>query len=296
MLLGRHNKFLRSVWGMYALFCLMTWALNFTVYRYPGNDYGLTELQPFLLLFKLWIIGFGFSLFWGKEAQSVRFINEVLTAIFVFACLFWGATFIQYTPFPIVDRYLVAADHFFHLDVGMLVTGVHQRPFLNAFLNKIYFSLDSEIVLVLILMISARRYALLYEYYTYLMISALLGFAIYYLFPTTAPASVFSSPYFSESQHATGIKFNEIHHYLPPTTADGGLVSFPSFHVIWAWFSMYLVRCWRFLFIVLCFFNLCLVISCVVLGWHYWVDILGSVGVIGLTHWIYYRSKRNIHE
>jgi membrane-associated phospholipid phosphatase len=93
------------------------------------------------------------------------------------------------------------------------------------------------------------------------------------------------SLYFDQNQVSTGLKFNQIHHYISPTTREGGLISFPSFHVIIAWFSACLTRCWPKIFIVLLVYNSCLALSCFLLGWHYFIDIIGSAVIIGLAHY-----------
>ncbi|MDP1615421.1 MAG: phosphatase PAP2 family protein [Methylococcales bacterium] len=289
---------MRRIWVVYGAICLGAWLINALIYRYPGNPY--LEIAPAFVigLVQLALIAHGFYIYWGAEAQTVRLIREVLKWLLFFTFYFGGITFLQFTPFPVIDHYLVWIDSLLHVDVGNIVTQMHAYPGLWHFFNKIYYSLDIEIVLAPLLVIIFRRYIFLREYYAYLLISTAIGVGIYYFFPTVAPASMFSSPYFTPEQHATGIKFNEIHHYIVPSTAEGGMISFPSFHVIWAWFSMYLLRWFRWLFIVLFCFNTLLVLSCVLLGWHYLIDIFGSVAVIALTHWIYaqYVAKPTSHQ
>lgn len=65
------------------------------------------------------------------------------------------------------------------------------------------------------------------------------------------------------------------------------MISFPSFHVIWAWLCLYLVRQWRWVFILLLTMNFVLMVSCVLLGWHYCIDLAGSAVVIFLSHLLY---------
>lgn len=282
-----HEQFMKRIWVIYGAFSFSAWLINALIYHFPGNPY--LQLTPKFMIacVQLGFIAYGLNLYWGAEAQTVRLIQEISKWVLFFTFYFGGMVFLQYTPFPVIDQHLVWLDAILHVNVGYIVTQMHAYPGLWHFFNKIYYSLDIEIVLAPLLVMIFRRYIFLREYYAYLLISTAIGLGIYYFFPTTAPASVFSSPYFTAEQYATGIKFNELHHYIVPSTAEGGMVSFPSFHVIWAWFSMYLLRWFRWLFIVLFCFNTLLAMSCVLLGWHYLIDIFGSVAVIALTHWIY---------
>jgi membrane-associated phospholipid phosphatase len=116
--------------------------------------------------------------------------------------------------------------------------------------------------------------------------SLLIGFIVYYFFPTTAPASVLHSDYFIKEQLATGLKFTQIHQYIQPTTLDGGLIAFPSFHVIWAWLCLYLIRSWFVVFYVFLFINILLIFSCVMLGWHYFLDIILSFLILLFCHYL----------
>ena len=78
--------------------------------------------------------------------------------------------------------------------------------------------------------------------------TALIGFTFYYFFPTTAPASIVNSPFFSEG------------------LAVGFLILLPI--------------------------NGLLMASCLLLGWHYAIDILGAFLVIFLSHALCWKLKK----
>lgn len=271
--------------GLFTCLGLLALIINLNVYHYPILHY-VPEASIFTTCLFLSFISIGLSLYFDGQIYVSRFLLECVLGILFFNLLFWGVEKAQLTPFVPIDPLLMSWDQFFHVNVNDIVNAMHHWPVVNAGLKGVYEGLVLEMVLLPMIMMATRKYALLYEYYHLMLISATIGYVIYYFFPTTAPASVFDSPYFTAEQHATGIKFQELHHYLLPSTQAGGLIAFPSFHVIWAWFLVYMVRCWQNFFKVLSIINLCLVASCILLGWHYWVDILGSIGVIILTHWI----------
>ncbi len=100
------------------------------------------------------------------------------------------------------------------------------------------------------------------------------------------------SPFFTEAQRATGIKFTQIHAHTKPDTFKGGMIAFPSFHVIWAWLCAFLIRDWPIAFGLLFILNTVVMLSCVLLGWHYILDIFGSILVIILAHMIHQKRAK----
>ena len=65
------------------------------------------------------------------------------------------------------------------------------------------------------------------------------------------------------------------------------MISLPSFHINWAWLCVYLIRNWPIACSLLAMINIILVISTILLGWHYVIDILGSIVTIVLGHGLY---------
>ena len=151
-----------------------------------------------------------------------------------------------------------------------------------------YNTLPYQMSYIPMLIIASGRTKYIREYYFLFLISAIIGFSFYYFFPSTAPASIIKSNYFSTAQYATSLKFMQIHQHIQPTTIDGGMIALPSFHTIWAWFCLYLLRGWPVVFFIMLPVNLLLVASCVLLGWHYPMDILGGIVVILLSHGLYF--------
>jgi hypothetical protein len=278
-------QFLWITAALFILGCLSALYVNLTYYHFPGNEY-IPQLSILSTCIIFFLVAIGLKLQFDYENYFSRAFKELSMGLLIFTVIIGGAGIIQFTPYAPIDSLLVQSDQLLHVNVNSLVTWLHAWPTLKSILEVVYEGLCLELIAIPLLLILLRRYALLYQYYTLMFVSAIIGYGLYYFFPTIAPASIFGGEFFTADQHATGVKFYELHHYLQPSTQEGGLISFPSFHVIWAWFLVYLVRCWRSLFIVLSCWNSVLVLSCVLLGWHYAVDVLGSIGVILLTHWI----------
>lgn len=273
------------------LLAIFVIAINSCYFQYPGNYY--FPEHCWYLVFTLLLMYAGFVLQAGKDSQLAHCLLESIYFFFVMLLLALATTAAQFTPFTPIDSNLLAIESALHIHLEALIQWTHSHPGLKKSFDVIYDSLAYQMCYIPLLIIASRQFKLLREYYFLLMVSALIGFSWYYCFPTTAPASMLNSDLFSLAQKATGLKFTQIHQHIPPSTLDGGLVAFPSFHVIWAWFCVHLVRHWRGLYWLLLGYNIILAAACVLLGWHYTLDLIGSICVIMASHALYYFVTRS---
>ena len=274
------------------LFSATAFAINAFFYQYPGNSY----LPPFttFIAVALLLVYTGACLQFGINSKIPQILKEVIYFFLLILIISIATNAVQYTPFKPIDQYLVYFEEMFYIDFKAIITWTHANSNLKTIMGYIYNSLVQQMVFIPLLVIIAMRFRLMHEYYFLMLSSALIGFVFYYFFPTTGPASVIDSPYFYEVQKATGLKFHQIHNYIQPTTIEGGMIALPSFHIIWAWFCVYILKEWKIAFFILLFFNIGLTASCVLLGWHYPVDIIGSVLVIIISHSLYFFCRRSI--
>lgn len=266
-------------------------SVNYLYYQYPGNNY--FPLSSLFVGYTLTLMYFGFRLLFGPKHPCARMLEAVIQFFCVMAVVALATNAAQYTPFTPIDQYIVACEAFFHVHLSNILQWTATKPALQGILVCIYDSLPYQVAYLPLLLIALQRYATAQEYFFLLLISALLGFTFYYFFPTLAPASTIESPYFSAAQRATGLKFLQIHQHIPPSTIEGGMIALPSFHVIWAWFCVHLFREWRFVWWILLIINGLLVLSCVLLGWHYLLDVMGGLVIILLSHGLYCFALRN---
>lgn len=275
---------------IFLLSCLALF-LNFIIFQYIGNSYfppHTIELFSLTLLISL-----GCQLQFGKLHFSIQITRELVHFYLVMAVIALATTAIQFTPFNPIDAQLVSIEDKLNIPFIGLLNWTAQHPVFQYMLCIIYDTLPLQMTyLPLLIIFMCKDEAIIDEYYFLLLCSSLLGFGVYYFWPTTAPASNIFGPQFLEVQYATGIKFWEIHQGLQPSTNEGGLIAFPSFHVIWAWFCTYLIRPWPKAFYFLLSINCLLFSSCILLGWHYPLDLLGSFIIIVISH----RAYRLVHR
>lgn len=283
--------------------------INFFIFKFPGNNYFPpgTILIPVVLL--LAMLG-SYLLQSHSKSSFFQGIKECLYYFLVMSLIAFATNAVQYTPFEPIDKYLIAFERSISIDLINILNWAAQFPKLLVWLHLIYDTLPYQMSCLPILLILRRNppIAHLREYYFLLLITTLLGFSVYYFYPTLGPASSLASIpplteslpllkniHFLQAQYDTGIKFKEIHQHISPSTLEGGLIAFPSFHVIWAWLCLYLIRRLTFLFYMLLPVNLSLIIACVLLGWHYPIDLVGSFFLLIIAHSIYYLTN-NIYE
>lgn len=284
------KRCLITSWMAVFFLSLLLFVINFCYFRYQGIDY--FPKVTFSIGLSLVLILAGLKLQFQHATVLERIIRETLVYFLVMAVIALFTNAIQLTPFKPVDHFILNVENYFSINLIKLMDWTAQHKYFKNMLDISYKSIAIQMGYIPLVVIIGGQYIYAREFFCLLLISALIGFIFYYFFPTTAPASMLQSPYFSVEQHNTGIKFNKIHHYLLPTSSDGGLIALPSFHAIWAWYCVYLVRCWPIACALLLPFNVLLILSCVFLGWHYISDLFGSFIIILLTQYIYYYATR----
>lgn len=266
--------------------------VNYIYFQFPGNNYFPTDTAVPIIILVLLLIGT--YLQWGKASVIAQMAHELIYYFLVVCTLIYATNAVQYTPFTPIDEKIIAAENAWKIYIEKIVTWTLGHPYLIIFLTHTYDSIAYQMAVLPMIVISLQQFSYLREYLCLLLLTTLMGFLLYYFFPTVAPATAIKSAVFSLQQQATGIKFIQIHQHIPPSTLDGGMIAFPSFHTIWAWLCLYLARCRNWLFYPLLPINLILIVSCVLLGWHYLLDILGSFIVITVAHYIKYLTSTKI--
>ncbi len=261
------------------LLSVLSFDLNAQIFHYPGNTYFPDgNLQTSFLLSLIYL-----SIYYqtGWHSRLTQTLTLFVANYVVFAIFSMFANAAQFTPFQPIDQAIINMEPF---DLLPIVIWTKQHPVISSTLAFIYSSLNIEMLILPLLLVICLKKEHLYEYFILILMTAIIGFGFYYFYPTTGPASMMHSPYFADCQRATGIKFFEIHHHIPPSTREGGLIAFPSFHVIWAWLMVQVARPFRPLYWILLPYNALIVVACVMLGWHYFTDVFGSVLVLVMTH------------
>jgi membrane-associated phospholipid phosphatase len=202
------------------------------------------------------------------------------------------STGVQHTPFPLIDKYLVIIDQWMGFHTQALLNWTYAHPRLQSIFVYCYSSLGLELVFLPLIVAALGDKSAIQNYFLAFVISYIIGMTIYYFIPTAGPTVIFKNPHFLPEQHDTFLKFFEIHHRILLTTTEGGMIAFPSFHVLWACFMVYLCRHHKWLFFPILVLNIGIIASTVFLGWHYLTDVIGGILLaIGSIYWAHKISR-----
>jgi len=284
---------IQTVTLMICLFSIASLSANWFVYNFPGNNYIFhsSVINCLWLFFSFLILSYKLDV----KTISREDAKEYFIYIIVILLTAFGLNAIQYTPYAPIDQYIIKVEEYLHLDTLACIGWLQKHSTLIDAFDFIYRLIGFELFALPIIAILYKKYYYLYEYYFLLLITTLLGFIFYYFFPTTGPASIFLIPFFSEEQIATGLKFQELHHYQQPSTLAGGMIAMPSYHVIWAYLITYFTRFNPYVCFIAACINFLIIVSCVLLGWHYILDVIGSLFTVLIALWIKNRCRIQDH-
>ncbi len=282
--ISRIDRCLFFLYGVMLAIGLMGLAVNAVWTGYPGNNY-LPSVWYFLAPFVLFMLGVAY--YAHDISPRLAMFTRFYTLYFIFSfCLAVVLNGIQFSPLPTIDLWLVKWDQVMGIDTPALIAWTAHHPKIKLLFEIFYTAVSVELMLLpaLLALLQYKRH--LNEYLLLLCVVTIIGSLIYYFFPTAAPVSVFDSPYFLKLEQATVTKFQQIRHYIEPTTTQGGMVAFPSFHVIWSVICAYVLRKKWWLFVPIALINLGTIVATVMLGWHYLVDVIAGVIVAIIAIWI----------
>lgn len=290
MPLSREDRWLTG----WLLLCLALTALmllvNETSFRYTGIWYYPRLGAPLICLAVQFAYFDRVYLFIPERAGFIL----KSCALYALANIAMGffVTGAQFTPFPTIDAALQRWDHALHFDTAAMLVWTAGHPRIRSLLALCYASTDAQLTLApLVAGFAFDRKRMRTYLYAYVY-SFVLGGLFYYFFPSSGPGSIYRSPHFTSLQYLTSAKFYRVHHFQPVTTIMGGMIAFPSFHVMWSVLATYAARPNRKLFCAVAALNVLVVASTVVLGWHYLVDVPAGLALGALSLYAGERTYR----
>lgn len=296
--MNREDRWLTIWLALSFLTAFILIGVNAIFFQFSGISYLPKQLiLPIFLLLLLMAYNFYAGDHWPRISFAIHYGGFYALSMVALAVL---ATGVQFTPFPPIDPLLARWDAWLHFNAVDVVRWTNARPLLRSVLNLGYDSINIQLSIVplVFLLFQDRRAIRVYTHAT--VYSSLIGFVFYYFFPSSGPASFYSSSVFSAMQRLTFAKFYNAHHFLPVNTILGGMVAFPSLHVAWAVMLAYASSANKWLAYPIGLLNALMIVSTVLLGWHYLVDVpagiilaLASLFLAEKTHCRLCRSGNN---
>lgn len=268
------------------------WTFNFFTYRYQAASY--------LTFDKMLVMLAGIVLYVGSRNiknshPSLTFILESFWFIIITSVAITLFTIvIQYTPFRLQDALCQKWDMLLDYSVNSVVNWAYQFPHDMWFLIIVYNNTLAELFLaplVLVLLQQRRQFDV---FMISCLLTTIIGYLIYYFFPTSNPANVLQNPHFDNLLYSVAERFHDIHHHISNHNLKGGIIGFPSFHVIWICCITYAFRKIKWIFFPILILNLFIVIATLTTGNHFLVDILASFLIVFISIWIAEKTASQI--
>ena len=190
------------------------------------------------------------------------------------------------TPFPLIDKYLHLFDQALHFNTLQLLTFMHHHQLLQIISWDIYSSLIFLFFLIPLFLFATNHHQEAQDFLNHLILSVLISGIFYYFFPSTDPATVLHSPYFTKSQRYIITGFNQIHTLFQDTSKAYPFLSAPSAHTIWALLLAYACRNIIYLNKIIGLWAILVILTTLTTGWHFLADIILAIGITAGIIWL----------
>jgi hypothetical protein len=226
-------------------------------------------------------------------------VSESFVAFALFAVLFTVVTPAQYLAValnrPLVDPWLAQADALLGISVPDAVAWTVDHPRFARILLVSYHSLGPQFIAAMVLLgLFYRDRDALWEFMFNFHVCLILTLIGLVLFPAMCAFSYYGFESLIDQgrfiRHFEALRNGSFK--LLQLRELEGLITFPSFHVAGGLMVAWAFRRRRWMFAAFAVLNTLMIVSTVLLGPHYAVDILASAAVFATSAWLYRRWGR----
>jgi len=235
------------------------------------------------------VAALGSAAYYYRRVEPFRLCLFALLITVVFSSGFVTLTYMvaQWAP-PLADNWLIAADH----ALGFASLRPWQQTIAGTFLTIAYYSLLVQTAATIAVLGLLNRREPLERFLQQMMVTALVVLACFAIMPAIGPCVVAPS----------GDQAHYLEHFrdLRSGTRTGlsladaeGIITFPSFHTIWA--LLLVAACPRPLKALSVLLNSAVIVATLTTGWHYLSDVLAGVAVYYAVCWLAPRAVCEYH-
>ncbi|MCE5268297.1 MAG: phosphatase PAP2 family protein [Planctomycetaceae bacterium] len=234
----------------------------------------------------------GLAIWHYRRVAPFRLCLSALALLVVFSVSFVVLTYLAARLSPsLVDGWLAGCDASLGFSTRCLVAWQLQHPILGTLLDAAYNSLLPQTAATVGILGLMGRAKPLDAFLRRMMLAALLVLACFLLLPAAGPCSAMPSP--SQAHY--------LDHFLSlrsglrtgMSLADAeGLITFPSFHTIWA--LLLVAACPVRLKPLSMLLNAAVIVATLTTGWHYLTDVLAGIVVFYLACWLVPATTRDV--
>lgn len=259
--------------------------------HFPPRDI----VRPLLLTAVLCVVA---RYYLGRGVQKFVLCASSLVYLVVFCASFVVLMYaLAATRRPLIDEQLLHADHRLGFQLPELLAWMKSHPMLDRILAVAYDTLLPQTILVIAVLGFRADNDALQKFIMRFMVCALVTVILFCLLPALGPfAAAGSSPNATQIRTLEQLQAMRSGARTTVTWRDAeGLITFPSFHTIWAILMALAYRRHPILFAFFGAVNALVIVSTLTTGWHYVSDVLGGVVVCFLVltslrpleNWVY---------
>lgn len=230
-----------------------------------------------------------------KEEKFIVCLSA-LTQISLFSMAFVVLTYLgAEIARPLIDHYLTAGDESLGFYLPAVVAWQQQHPIIGRIFQLAYDSLLVQTAAIVAILGFLGDRKPLELFILRMMLAALVTLVIFMIIPAEGPFDIYgiapsaSQAHYLEQFHA--LRSGTFHQFSYRDAE--GLITFPSFHAIWALLLFMAIRrrvIWGILFGLL---NAAVIVSTMTTGWHYLTDVLAGLLIGTVICWLTSRSWEN---
>ena len=249
------------------------------------------EVQPLLLCLAL----IGAALVYERRGiPNFALCLTALTVLVAFSTVFSVLVYgLAATPRPLADDFLAASDAALGISAGSILHWVNARPWLALIMRVAYFSAIPQTIVAIVVLGFKNEKAALHKFLLRFMLCGLITAGAFCFLPALGTCASFAVPvpsyYAPVLRDLQDLRCGSLE-FVTWRSAEG-LITFPSFHAIWAVLLALAFCGQKYLFGPLAVLNVVMILSTVTTGMHYATDVIGGLlicaFVVPLSNWIF---------
>lgn len=206
--------------------------------------------------------------------------------------LIWNATIVSVRPFNLYDGFFQHADWaLFHISVQHFAHS-HFASVLYRPAELVYFSMPGAMGAAILFLCLAGDREAAWDFVGSIAVAYYISLFNFFILPAKGPYStdpIHLPAYLPTASIQHALAFNArilYHHSAWVTSAFGYFISFPSMHIVQPLLAGWYLRRWKRVSALVFIYCALLVLSILILEWHYAVDIAGGILVAILAAWL----------
>ena len=229
-----------------------------------------------------------------RVSPRIAALSGALVQLIAFTVVTGILSYLAVTSdFPLIDRYLSAADAALGFDWLALFKWISDHPLIRLVLDLAYLSAAAQIFVLLVLLSIFRMFERMVEFVWLYVLTLLIIIPISWLAPAAGAWSYYGVAHLTSAYYLPdffALREGTVREIVMANMV--GLIQFPSFHTTLCFILIYAARGIRILFPAFLGLNALMVASTFTAGGHYLADLIGGAAVVPIAIMIFDWGQR----